>query len=143
MNRKTIEALERQFAALPITRATGVPTASEILAASAAIRCKFHEDYVAFLSRFGGAMVGSLPIYGLRPTEVTGEPWSVVDVTEKFRSQGWPHVDDWYIISDDGFGNPIGVAPDGRVVLTDHDRGFVVSVLAEDFEAFLLKHLSE
>lgn len=140
MNPRTSERLEQQFATLPITVASEVPSEDEITASALAIGCSFHEDYVDFLRRYGGAMVGSLPVFGLRPVEVMGNDWwSVVELTRRFREQGWPGVNEWYVISDDGFGNPIGVARDGRVMISDHNFGGV-SVLATDFEDFLLHH---
>jgi hypothetical protein len=139
MNTRIWQALDQQFALFPITRASEVPSETEIAEAAATIGCTFHEDYVAFVRRYGAAMVGSLPVFGLRPAHVMGKQWSVVDETRWFRDQGWPGVNDWYVISDDGFGNPIGMASDGRVMISDHDGG-QVSVLAADFEDFLLHH---
>lgn len=139
MNPQTWQTLEQEFAQFPIMRASEVPSDAEIADAAAAIGCTFHDDYVAFLRRFGGATVGSLPVFGLRPARVMGKRWSVVELTNWFRTQGWPGVDEWYIISEDGFGNPIGLARDGRVMISDHDVGRV-SVLANDFEDFLLHH---
>jgi hypothetical protein len=46
---------------------------------------------------------------------------------------------EWYVISEDGFGNPIGMAQDGRVMISDHDGG-QASLLATEFEYFLLHH---
>jgi hypothetical protein len=138
VNALTWKTLEQKFAKFPITVASEVPTASEIADAAAAIGCSFHDDYVAFLKRFGGAMVGSLPVFGLRPADVMGNQWSVVKETNRFRNQAWPGIALWYIISEDGFGNPIGIAPDGRVMISDHDVG-QVNVVAENFEEFLLQ----
>ncbi len=83
-------------------------------------------------------MVGSLPVFGLRPTKVMGERWSVVEVTRWFRAEGWPETSSWYVISEDGFGNPIGVARDGQVMISDHDVG-QTRVLARSFEDVLLQ----
>lgn len=139
MDTRTWQMLDQEFAQFPLMRASEVPSDAEIADAAAALGCTFHEDYVAFLRRYGGATVGSMPVFGLRPAPVTGTPWHVVEVTKWFREQGWPGVDEWYIISEDGFGNPIGLTPDGRVMVSDHDVGRVM-VLANDFEDFLLHH---
>jgi hypothetical protein len=45
------------------------------------------------------------------------------------------------VISEDGFGNPIGIAPDGQVMIADHDVG-QLSVLTSNFEEFLVKQCS-
>ena len=145
MNTKTWNALDRLFAedidtaGRRITTAHEVPSESEIKASAIAIGCTFHTDYVEFLGRYGGAMVGGRPIFGLRSAEVMGSRWSVVDMTQLFRSQGWPGVCDWYVLSEDGAGNPIGVSKDGKIWLSDHDTGEVVQI-ADNFEKFLFEH---
>jgi hypothetical protein len=63
--------------------------------------------------------------------------WFVVDVTEHFRRQSWPGTDQWYVVSMDHAGNPIGVDDAGTVNSFDHDAGVMVQV-ASDFESFLL-----
>jgi hypothetical protein len=141
----TWEKLEKDFlqveriAGRALTRASDVPSDGEISRAAQQLDCTFTDDYIAFLRRYGGATVGSLPIFGLRPVEVTGEPWSVVAATQIFRQEALPGTEDWYVISNDGYGNPIGIARDGRVMIVDHDAGGL-SVLADSFEDFLLSH---
>jgi hypothetical protein len=143
MNPDTWNRLDAEFAEVErlagyrLTRARETPSDDEVSRAAADLGCAFHDDYAAFLRRYGGATVGSLPVFGLRPVEATGEPWSVVEVTRNFRQHHWPRTEGWYVISDDGFGNAIGIAPDGRVMTTDHDAGGV-HVLTNSFEEFLL-----
>ncbi len=82
-------------------------------------------------------MVGAYPIFGVRQAEVMGnDGWSVEEMTKRFRSEGWDGTADWYIVSMDGAGNPIGISTDGRVWISDHDVG-EVSVVASDFETFI------
>jgi hypothetical protein len=133
------DRLDQEFSTFPIMRASDTPSGEEVARAASALGVTFHDDYVAFLRRYGGAMVGSLPVFGLRPVKVMGKRWSVVDITEWFRNEGWPRTHAWYVISEDGFGNPIGVTEDGRVMLFDHDAG-QEQVLARDFEHFLIEH---
>ena len=64
--------------------------------------------------------------------------WSVTQLTMYYRNQNWPGTENWYIVSDDGSGNPFGVDPEGKAWLSDHDTGEIVAV-AEDFEEFLYK----
>jgi hypothetical protein len=64
----------------------------------------------------------------------------VVTQTERYRTQRWPGVDGWYIVSTDGRGNPVGIGGDGVVRMSDHDAGDVV-VVATSFEAFLVERL--
>jgi hypothetical protein len=121
-----------------MTRATEVPPESEIQAAEQAIGCEFDSDYVRFLERYGAGIVGSLPVFGLRPVEMMGNRWSVVEITREFREQGWPGTQTWCVISEDGFGNPIGIAQDGQVMIADHDAGSV-DIIAPSFHEFLMK----
>lgn len=143
MKPETWKRLDRQFAqdlaiaGQAITVARETPSNEEIAAAAESIGCVFDPDYVAFLRRYGGAIVGSLPVFGLRPVEVMGVVWSVVEVTRRYRDQKWPGTADWYVISEDGYGNPIGIDPDGQVMVSDHDHGDIAT-LAPNFEDFLL-----
>lgn len=139
MNAQTWKRLNEEFSRFPVMKATDVPSAAEIHEAEQILGCTFSEDYKEFLRRYGGATVGSLPIFGLRPALATGSPWHIVELTQRYRAQNWPGVDNWYIISEDGFGNPIGIATDGKVMISDHDAGDI-TVLAQDFEDFLLNH---
>ena len=86
-------------------------------------------------------MVGSLPIFGLRTSEVMGPDDTVVHVTSRFRNQGWAATSDWAVISDDGRGNPIGMADDGAIYLSDHEAQLVA--VASSFEDFLNRVLDE
>lgn len=116
--------LERHFSKHPILVAEPVDL-TEITAAERRLRSRFDPDYVEFVRRFGGAMVGSLPILGLRCAEVMGTN-TVVDATEHFRTERWPGTDAWYVVSVDLAGNPIGIDGEGRVWLSDHDAGEIV-----------------
>src|SRR5437868_13210431 len=79
-------------------------------------------DYREFVTRFGGGHAGSLPVAGLRRWEAAGDgEWSVIELTERHRAEGWPGTAEWAVISGDGFGNPVGLDVAGRVWLSDHD----------------------
>ena len=105
----------------------------------------FSLKYKEFLLKYGGGIVANLYIYGLKKISLMSDNlWSVVQNTKFYKeTQKWPGIDDWYIISDDGRGNPIGCKPDGSVWLSDHDAGFEQVKLADDFEQFLEKLLSD
>jgi hypothetical protein len=62
---------------------------------------------------------------------------SVVDLTRRFQADGWRGTENWYVISFDGAGNPVGMDRDGHVWLSDHNSGDIVDVAA-NFEAFVL-----
>jgi hypothetical protein len=137
MTQETWTLLENEFATFPIMKATPVDR-QEIEAAAAELGVLFHDDYKEFVVRYGGAMVVPYPIFGLRKAGVMGNDSSVVAVTKKFRIDGWAGTSNWYIISVDGFGNPIGVSPDGKVLISDHDSGGIRNI-ASDFEDYLRK----
>jgi hypothetical protein len=134
----TWQQLEGEFARFPILKAESVPI-EEIELASSHLGMPFPNDYSQFIQRYGGAIVGSFPIFGLRQAEPMGNRWSVIDVNRNYRNQGWAGIDAWLIISADLAGNPIGILPDESVWVSDHDLGSIER-LSENFEAFLREH---
>jgi cell wall assembly regulator SMI1 len=133
----TWAALDSQFARHPFLRGGPVPQ-EEIDAASGTLDVRFPDDYREFVIRHGGAIVGPYPVFGLRPVEPMGNEWSVLEVNRRYRSERWPGVAGWLIVSVDHAGNPMGIGPDGRVWISDHDFGDV-SPIADSFEHFLRK----
>ncbi len=123
----------------------GQCTDPEIMQAETHLLVKFCSEYREFLRLYGGGIVGSYFIYGLKKQlSMSKDFWSVVQNTNFYKhTQKWPGIEDWYIISDDGRGNPIGCKPDGSVWLSDHDAGFEQVKLAENFEEFLEKILDD
>jgi hypothetical protein len=122
----------------------GIPF-SKIGDAEKRINIKFNDNYKKFLVLYGGAMIKGDLVYGLsKQVDMDDAIWSVVDKTNFYKvTQQWPGIEDWYIISDDGRGNPIGCKPDGSVWLSDHDAGFEQIKLADSFEEFLEKILDD
>jgi hypothetical protein len=118
-------------------KAEPVP-AAEVTAASATMRLSFPADYSEFLERYGAALVGPFPIFGLRAVEAMGNEWSVVEVNRRYRADNWPGVQNWLVVSADHSGNPMGIDRDGRVWISDHDLGGI-SPVGDDFEDFLRK----
>lgn len=105
----------------------------------------FSSGYKKFIRDYGGAMINGELIYGLeKQDDMDDFSWSVIDKTLFYKiTQQWPGIEDWYIISDDGRGNPIGCKPDGSVWLSDHDAGCEQIKLADNFEEFLEKILND
>ena len=118
---------------------------SEIFLAEKKLKTSFSKSYKKFLEKYGGELLNGYTINGLRKTILMDiDLWSVVQNTKFYKeTQKWPGIEDWYIISDDGRGNPIGCKPDGSVWLSDHDAGFEQVKLADDFEQFLEKLLTD
>ena len=123
----------------------GECTLQEIENAQKQLNLKFQNSFIEFIKKYGGGGVGSHYIYGLKKISLMDdECWSVVQNTNFYKlDQKWPDIDDWYIVSDDGRGNPIGCKPDGSVWLSDHDAGFEQVKLANNFEEFLNKLLTD
>jgi hypothetical protein len=116
--------LDQQFQEEPTWKAEEVPTKEEIGKAEDELKLKFHADYLKYLYKYGGGSAFAYDIYGLKPTKSMTKNYSVVSNTNFYRSQNWPNIESWYIISDDGFGNPIGIEQ---------------LKLADSFEEFLYK----
>ncbi len=111
----------------------------EIAQASMALGVQFSEGYRTFLRKYGAGIVRSLPVYGLSSAVALGD-LTVVTASQRFREDGWPGVERWYVVSMDGAGNPIGVDPEGAVWISNHDGGGIVA-LAPSFEEFVAREL--
>ncbi|MCG6154922.1 SMI1/KNR4 family protein [Rubinisphaera margarita] len=137
MRNETIELLRAEFAESPILHAQSFPSNEEVDHASRELGVPFDSDFREFLLKFGGAMVGPYPIFGLRPVEVMGnDHWSVVDVTRWYRNNGVPGSEAFVVISEDHSGNPVGMDANGRVWIYDHDFGGLAE-LSPTFETYL------
>jgi hypothetical protein len=137
---ETIRRLDDLFGSAPVL-CGGPASAGEISAAEQRVGAKFESGYRDFLERYGGAMVGSLPILGLRQAEVMADDcFSVADVTARFRADGWKPTEEWVVISMDLAGNPIGLTSGGEVWVSDHDAG-EIRMVAPTFEDFVLQLL--
>lgn len=110
----------------------------EISEAEEKLNVEFDPSYREFLRKYGGALVGPYPIIGLRHAEPMDDAlWSVVDVTDYYRREGWNGANDWYIISTDHADNPVGIDADGVVYKSDHDFG-VIEKVSDSFEGYLV-----
>jgi hypothetical protein len=138
MTEDTWSRLDAVFAEFPALKAEPVP-AGEVAAASARLGRSFPDDYSLFIARYGSAIVGPYPVFGLRPAEPLGNDWSVIDINRRYRADKWPGVEDWLIFSADNSRNPVGFDSAGRVLLSDHDLGDT-TVVAEGFEDSLPEH---
>ena len=140
MRSETTRRLDQLFMSMPVLVGGPAP-AGEIDAAERHVGMKFDADYREFLERYGGAVVGSLPIFGLKRAEVMAEDtFGVVEVTARFRADRWSPTDEWVVISMDLAGNPIGLTKQGEVWISDHDSG-ETRMVARTFEDFVGKLL--
>lgn len=88
----------------------------------------FDPDYINFVQAFGGSFVG-VAIYGFNNSKML-ESSSVVDLTDRFRRDGWPGAEGAYVISMDMSGNPVMIDASGSVFTYDHDSGDTRSMAA-------------
>jgi hypothetical protein len=133
----TWNRLDQEFREFPMMRASELPTAEEIDLASKHLGVAFSADYRDFLARYGGAMVGPYPIFGLRRAEVMGKShWSVVEVTLKFRASEPQLPTTWIVFSQDHAGNPIAMDTAGTIWIHDHDFGGLAK-LGPSFEQYI------
>lgn len=140
LNRGTITKLDDLFTEFPFMKSEPV-SIEEIAKAENHLGVQFSDDYREFIQNYGGAIVGAYPIFGLRHAGPMDENlWSVVDVTMRFRKEGWPSAGELYVVSTDHAGNPIMIANDGAVISYDHDFREIVRV-ADTFEDFVLQCL--
>lgn len=101
---------------------------------------QFDDNYVEFLKRYRGSFVGT-PIYGYNNSSML-ENIDVVELTKRFREDGWPSSESSYVISIDMSGNPIMIGSDGVVFTYDHDAG-KQRVISGSFIEFLEELLCE
>ena len=139
MMNDTTARLNERFEESPIMRANDSPSDEEIDHAAQGLGVAFDSDYREFVKQYGGAMVGPYPIFGLRPVEVMDDDlWSVVKVTKRYRKMAIAEIAQWYVVSEDHSGNPVGIDAEGNVWIYDHDFGGP-SIIASSFEAYLRK----
>ncbi|MGH7857284.1 MAG: SMI1/KNR4 family protein [Candidatus Binatia bacterium] len=137
MNHTTEEQLRSHFTRFPFL-VGGEVSEQEIENAERELGRSFPPAYREFVLRFGGGVVGSLSIAGLRFVPAMGsEERSVIELTRRFQEDGWA-APDWLVISIDHGGNPLGLAKDGSVWRFDHDFGGL-SLVSETFDDFVAK----
>ena len=140
MMEETWERLDKDFRRWLQAKATPVDAAEFDKAMLSYV--PIDRDYREFVLRYGGAIVGPNPIYGLRKPEFMGTVdgrATAPEVTQWFRGKNWAGIDQWLIFSIDQGGNPIGFATDGTVWLSDQTDFRQVLQIASDFEDYLLK----
>jgi len=138
MKTDTLTRLKNDFSEHPVMAAEAVPEA-DVLELEQAVGFKLPADYKQFVREFGGGIVGAFSIYGLRAADaMSDDESSALEVSERFRDDGWQGVDRWLIVSSDHSGNPVGIDQNGVVWISDHDTGSI-NKLAEDFEGYLRK----
>lgn len=136
MRAETLHALDTMFRESPVMCA-GTATREEVDQLESSIGFRLPDDYREFVERFGGAIVGPFSVYGVQGSDAMGDDESsALDVTNRFRSDGWQGTDQWLVVSMDHSGNPVGLDREGKVWISDHDAG-AIQELAPTFEDYL------
>jgi len=121
MNKKLLEKLKKMEVESPILFAPAASEA-EIGCVEASLQSVFSMEYKEFLKIYGGAMPGPYPVFGINPIDLMDKRLNTVEiVTQYFRRQGWPKVDDGSVISCNHAGDPIILKNDGTVFMESHD----------------------
>ncbi len=124
----------------------GIPASREEIAeAERRLNVSFHQDYVQFISTFGGAYAG-LAVHAFSNGSSLGNE-TVVDLTLEFREQYKElplaeALETSYVISLDGSGDPIIIDRAGKVFICYHDTG-EMKLLADSFELLIEDHFFE
>lgn len=142
MKEETWQALENFFSKASILKAEPV-NLDEIAAAESKVGIRLSADYAEFIARYGGAIVGPFRIFGLRRAAAMGvDEGSFVEVTTAFRKKEWPGVDGLIVFSMDHGGNPVGIDGQGKVWISDHDKGGL-QIIANNFEEYIRRQCLE
>jgi hypothetical protein len=137
MKSDTLKRLNDSFERFPSMRAHDRVEPHELDEAARDLGVPLSSNYCEFVIRFGGGHAGAYAVAGLRRWETAGKgEWSIIEMTQRHRAQGWPGTKDWAVFSNDGFGNPIALDVKGHVWLSDHDCRECVCLEA-DFEDWL------
>jgi SMI1-KNR4 cell-wall len=138
----TYDLLNIEFDQMPILKGSSV-SLDEVRIAEKELGVAFCNDYIEFVMKYGGAIVGPYPLYGLRRCEAMARNfWSLIEVTKRFRSKQWPELGMHYVVSDDHAGNPIWIESDGTLKTFDHDAGDLFLV-ADNLESYILDCLKK
>lgn len=118
-------------------------SAEQIKVVEDSLGVESNADYKEFILKYGGAIVGAFPIYGLHRVEpMDVNLWSVLGVTNRYRKEGWPNMSDRYVISSDHSDNPFVISNDGEIIVYNHDYDETV-IVSETFEEFLISCLKD
>ena len=119
----------------------GIPASDEeIIQAEKVLNIKFNIQYIEFIKKCGGAF-GGIAIHAFKNGSLVGKA-TVVDLTLKFR-EIYKDLDKnilnlFYVISDDGGGNPIIMNTDGKIFVFLHDS-YEMEFLYSSLEELLMK----
>ncbi len=124
----------------------GRPDREDVNQAEIALGQNFDSLYYLFLITYGAAIVKGYFIFGpVVHKDMPDKDCTVVKKTNYYKiEQKWPAIEDWYIISEDKNGNPIGInSTNGEVWLCDESKDYEKKKIAGSFEDFIRQLLDE
>ena len=136
MKEEILRKLDELFLNEPAL-AAGKASAADVVDVERKLGVVFPDSYRCFVERYGGAVVGSMPVFGVRRSEVMGVDDLVLNATESFRREDWGLSGEWVVISMDHAGNPVCMNRTGEVVSLDHDSVGRVLPGPTTFEGFV------
>lgn len=99
-------------------------TEQQIELAEETLSTRFNEQYVEFIKLFGGSYAG-IGLHAFQNGALIGKA-TVTELTTRFRerykTQHYSQLNDAYVISDDGSGNPVIMNPAGEIFLYLHEE---------------------
>jgi len=139
-----IKKLEDYFSREENKLFIGQPVENKVIeSAEKQLNVKFDNDYKEFITRFGGSYIG-LPIYAFNNCEMLSNE-TVIDLTLDFRGtylvdNRFPLIQESYVISMSGNGDPVIISPHGKVEIYYHDNN-EKEILADSFQELLQMYL--
>jgi hypothetical protein len=118
----------------------------EVTQAEIALGINFNSLYPSFIEDYGPSFIKGYYIYGpVVHQDMPDKDCTVVKKTNYYKiEQKWPAIEDWYIISEDKNGNPIGInSTNGEVWLCDESKDYEKKIIAGSFEDFIRGLLDE
>ncbi len=146
MNQVLMKRLETFLFREDNSSLVGKPAKQEqIKLAEQQLNIRFHEDYIQFISTFGGAYAG-LAVHAFENGSSIGNE-TVVELTLSFRESAGeaPYAEllnEGYVISIDGSGDPVVINKAGEVWTCYHDTG-ESERLAQSFDLFIEEIFAE
>lgn len=134
MQIELLHKLDTYFKKNPIYK--GIPSSlQEIKLLESKLKIPLPKDYIQFLNTYGGSVIGSYMIHGIKNSEIIGED-NFIELTKGYIKRGYPLKNTHCVISDDGAGNPIFINSEHMVLIYDHNNA-KFEILVENFEEFI------
>lgn len=133
-----LKELSSYFSSNPTILQGVATTEEEIGLIEDELNIKLDDDFKTFTTTFGGCLIRDSQIYGFRNSDFLGDN-TIIDINMQF-SGFLENYENSMAIGTDGWGNPVFINDENKVLMFDHDENKEV-VMAESFSAYLEKCL--